>query len=106
MLFPKWELMRIIAKSRIDGYGKKYGPDAHSRLLAWYQEAKEASWQSSQDIVGRFKNADVVDGEIIIFNICRNRFRLIVKVWFPGQEVYIKFFGTHAEYDRLDLKDL
>ena len=96
--------MRIIAKSRLDKYGKEYGPDAESQLRAWYQEAKEAEWRSPQDIVGRYKGADVVGKEIFIFDICRNHYRLIVNVCFATQEVYIKHFLTHAEYDRLDVK--
>ena len=98
--------MRIIAKSRLDKYGKQHGPDADSRLKAWYQEAKEASWRSPQDILDRYKGADVVGNETFIFDICRNRYRLIVNVCFATQEVYIKFFGTHAEYDRFDVKGL
>lgn len=98
--------MRIIAYSRLLEYGRKYGPDADSRLRAWYQEARAAEWRSPQDIRDRFKDADFIGDEVVIFDICQNRYRLIVKVWYPGQEIYIKFFGTHAEYDRFDLEGL
>ena len=98
--------MRIIAYSRLLEYGRKYGPDADSRLRAWYQEARAAEWRSPQDIRDRFKDADFIGDEVVIFDICQNRFRLIVKVWYAGQEIYIKLFGTHAEYDRFDLEGL
>ena len=76
--------MRIIAKSRLDEYGKKYGSEAGKQLKAWYQEAKEAEWRSPQDILNRYKNADLIGAECVIFNICHNRYRLIVKVWYGG----------------------
>jgi mRNA interferase HigB len=106
LLFPKWEPMRIIAKKRLDEYGKKYGHKASVQLQAWYQEAKEANWRSPQDILDRYHSADIVNGETAIFNICHNQYRLIVNIWFAGREVYIKFFGTHAEYNRIDVKEL
>lgn len=98
--------MRIIAKSRLLEYGLKYGPDAESRLRAWYQEASTAEWRTPLDIRNRYKDVDFIGDEVVIFDICQNRFRLIVKIWYLGQEIYIKFFGTHAEYDRFDLERL
>ncbi|MBN2715463.1 MAG: type II toxin-antitoxin system HigB family toxin [Deltaproteobacteria bacterium] len=98
--------MRIIAKSRIIEYGKKYGPDAQDQLDSWYQEAKAANWHTPQEIVKLYKGADAVGKETIIFNICHNRYRLIVNVSFSEQIVFIKFFGTHAEYNKFDLKTI
>ena len=98
--------MRIIAKSTLVKYGEKYGSRAQKQLRAWYEEAKEAEWRNSQDILKRYNEAKIINNETVIFKICDNYYRLVVKIFYPGQEVYIKFFGTHAEYDRLDLKDL
>lgn len=98
--------MRIFSKKYLDEAGRIYGPDAARRLRAWYQEAKEAKWTCPQEIGARYLDADFVGDEVVIFDICNNRFRLIVKIWYAGQEVYIKFFGTHAEYDRFDVKGL
>lgn len=98
--------MHVIARSRLLQYGALHGPDADAQLRAWYQEVKQADWSSSQDLRQQFPSARVIDNELVIFNICNNRFRLIVKVWYTGRQVYIKFFGTHADYDRLDLSRL
>lgn len=97
--------MRILNRRTIEEYGRKYGPDAQSGLRAWFHEANAARWASPQDIRNRYHTADFVK-EAVVFDICNNRFRLIVKIWFPGQEVYIKFFGTHAEYDDIDIERL
>ena len=98
--------MRIIAKSTLVKKGKEYGPRAQKQLNVWYEEVKEAEWRNSRDILRRFNEAKIINNEIVVFKICRNDYRLVVKVRYQWQEVYIKFFGTHAEYDRLDLKDL
>jgi mRNA interferase HigB len=58
------------------------------------------------DIKARYAHAGVVDAERVVFNIGAHKYRLVVKVWFPGQTVWIKFVGTHAEYDGLDVKSL
>jgi len=57
------------------------------------------------DIKARYAHASVVDSERVVFNIAGNKYRLVVKIWFPGQQVYIRFVGTHEEYDRLDVKE-
>ena len=94
--------MRVIAKSRLIEYGEKYGPDADTQLRAWYSEAKEAEWSRPQDIRDRYANVSIVGNETVIFNICGNRYRLIARIWYAGQQVYIKWFGTHEEYMQVD----
>jgi len=58
------------------------------------------------DIKARYPHASVVDAERVVFNIGGNKYRLVVKVYFPARAVYVKFVGTHAEYDRLDVGTL
>jgi mRNA interferase HigB len=98
--------MRIFNLRSLREYGKKYGPRADSALRAWFHEANEAEWKNSQEIRKRYNNAKIIDDEVVVFKICHNDYRLVVKVWYSGQQVYIKFFGTHAEYDRFDVKGL
>ena len=98
--------MRIIAKRTLIEAGQKYGPDVMQQLLAWHGVVKEAEWRKSQDIRNDFNNAKIITNEVVVFKICFNRFRLVIKVWYTGQEVYIKHFVPHTEYDDLDLKDL
>jgi mRNA interferase HigB len=85
---------------------RKCGAKALTQASAWYHEARKAEWRSPQDIREKYKDADFIGDETVVFNICWNRYRLVARVWFPGQEIYVKFFGTHAEYDRLDMEDL
>ena len=58
------------------------------------------------DIKNRYAHASVVDGERVVFNIGGNKFRLVAKVWFSGRALWIKFVGTHHEYDRIDVSSL
>jgi mRNA interferase HigB len=58
------------------------------------------------DIKKQYAAASVVDHERVVFNVGGNKYRLAVKLWFPGQVVWIKFIGTHASYDRIDIKKL
>jgi mRNA interferase HigB len=58
------------------------------------------------EIKRRYPSASVIDAERVVFNIGGNKYRLVVKVWFPGAAVWIKFVGTHAAYDRINVKEL
>ena len=58
------------------------------------------------DIKRQCVTASVVDNERVVFNVGGNKYRLVVKLWFPGQVVWIKFIGTHGSYDRIDVKKL
>lgn len=98
--------MNVIKWSTLKEYGERYGTDAAQQLRAWYQEAKVARWSRPQDIRDRFPTASFVGEETVIFNICGGRYRLIIKVWYPGFEVYVKFFGTHEEYDQVRADEL
>lgn len=76
-------------------------PDAEGPLRAWYAEANAAEWTKPQDLKDRFPSADFI-GDRVVFNIKGNTYRLIVAVYFPGRIMFIKFIGTHAEYDEID----
>ncbi len=80
--------------------------DAEGPLKAWYAEANSADWKSMADVKARYPHASVIDAERVVFNIGGNKYRLVVKFYFPAQAVYIKFVGTHAEYDRIDVSAL
>lgn len=77
-------------------------PDAEQPLKAWYDEARHADWIAPQDIRNRYASASFVGKNRVVFNIKGNDYRLIAAVAYRFQAVYIKFVGTHAEYDRVD----
>jgi mRNA interferase HigB len=69
-------------------------------------EATSAAWKSMADIKKRYPHASVIDAERVVFNIGGNKYRLVAKLWFPGQVVWIKFVGTHRQYDDIDVTAL
>lgn len=93
--------MRIVAIRTLKDFWKGH-PDAEQPLKAWYDEARAAAWTSPQDIKDRYASASFVGGNRVVFNIKGNDYRLIVAVAYRFQAVYIKFIGTHAEYDKVD----
>ena len=93
--------MRVIAVSTLKDFWKLH-PDAEQPLKAWYDEAKHTAWTTPQDIKDRYASASFVGRNRVVFNITGNAYRLIVAVAYRFQAVYIKFIGTHAEYDRID----
>ncbi|MCD9028329.1 type II toxin-antitoxin system HigB family toxin [Luteimonas sp. BDR2-5] len=93
--------MRVIAVSALRAFWERH-PDSEQPLKAWYDEAKHAAWLSPQDIRNHYASASFVGKNRVVFNIKGNDYRLIVAVAYRFQAVYIKFLGTHAEYDRID----
>jgi mRNA interferase HigB len=75
---------------------------AREALRAWYIEASRAEWRSPEDVKRQFPKASIVANDRVVFNVAGNAFRLIVSFNYKFQAGYIKFFGTHAEYDRID----
>jgi len=77
-------------------------PDSEQPLKAWYGETRHAAWLTPRDIRNHYATASFVGRNRVVFNIKGNDYRLIVAVAYRFQAVYIKFLGTHAEYDRID----
>lgn len=93
--------MKVIAISTLRRFWERH-PDSEQALKAWFDEAKHASWVTPQDIRNHYANASFVGQNRVVFNIKGNDYRLIVAVAYRFQAIYIKFIGTHAEYDRVD----
>ena len=91
--------MNVIKRKTLVEYGLIFG-DAKSQLDAWYHEVEKASWSGPQEIKERYSSASFLHKNIVIFNIKGNRYRLVVKVEYQSQVVFIKWFGTHADYDK------
>jgi mRNA interferase HigB len=95
--------MRVIAKKHLVQFWAIY-KDAEHPLKAWYDEALSANWHSPQVIKEQFRNASFIGNNRVIFNIKGNDYRLIVAVAYRFGVVYIKFIGTHAQYDKIDAR--
>ncbi len=97
--------MRIVAKSTLLDYAKSYA-DAADALDAWFADAAEAKWATPRDVTDRYANASILAGNRICFNIRGNHYRLIVGIDYRRQIVFIKWFGTHADYNRIDAEKI
>ena len=75
-------------------------------LDAWFDEVQKARWASSADVKRRYATASIVSAERIVFNIKGNHYRLVVAVDFEKGIVWIKWIGTHADYDRIDVTEV
>lgn len=93
--------MRVIALGTLKDFWSRHA-DAEQPLKAWYDEARHASWTTPQDIKDHYASASFVGHNRVVFNIKGNDYRLIVAVAYQFQAIYIKFVGTHADYDRID----
>ncbi|MFD3266071.1 type II toxin-antitoxin system HigB family toxin [Phenylobacterium ferrooxidans] len=96
--------MRVITKGALQRYWETPGrDDAEEPLIAWHAEAKSAAWRSPADIKARYRSASFVSDNRVVFNIGGNKHRLVVHVSYGRGIVLIKFVGSHAEYDKIDV---
>ena len=93
--------MRVIAKKILREFWGKHA-NCEQQLKAWYQEVSKAEWKDTKIIKKEYPTASFLVDNRIVFNIKGNYYRLIVKVNYDYQMVWIRFIGTHAEYDKID----
>lgn len=93
--------MRIIAQSTLAAYGAKH-PIAEASLRQWINRTRAANWHTTSDLQAAFPKAKVLNGERVRFEVAGGDHRLIAAFDFRRQIAFIKFIGTHAEYDRID----
>ena len=97
----KIQRMRIVAKRTLLDFIARHA-HAEQALLAWYAEASKANWKTPQNIKDQYASASFVGRNRVVFNIKGNDFRLVVAVAYGFGAVYIKFVGTHKQYDAID----
>lgn len=93
--------MRIIAVRTLKLFWKKY-PDAEQALKSWFEIVKGSSWHTPNDVKDVFRSADILPNNRIVFNIKGNSYRLVVKVHYDFQIVFIRFIGKHSDYDKIN----
>lgn len=93
--------MRIISKAPLREFWARF-PAAALPLQAWYKDTVAAAWRTPNDVKAQYRHASLIANGRIIFNIKGNDFRLIVAINYAVSIVYIRFIGTHAEYDKID----
>lgn len=100
-IFVKRKLVRVIAKRTLREFWDLH-PDSVQQLKSWYQDASKAEWDSPSDIKRKFASASILKNSRVVFNISGNKYRLIVEINFPRKWVFIRFVGSHKEYDKID----
>lgn len=93
--------MRILAKGTLRDFWEDH-PDARQPLEDWYNEAKRADWNTSSEVKAQFRDASILKGSRVVFNIKGNDYRLVVKINYSYGVVYVRFIGKHAGYDGID----
>jgi mRNA interferase HigB len=93
--------MRVIALSTLRNFWIKH-PDAHTPLKAWYALASRSLWKSPSDIKEAYRNASFTANNRVVFNIKGNDYQLVVMVRYDKGFMFVKFVGTHSQYDKID----
>lgn len=93
--------MRVIARKRLREFWNNHS-DSEGALKAWFSEAENTKWRSPADIKIKYPHASILPDNRVVFNIKGNNYRLVVKINYDYGQVFIRFVGTHAEYDKID----
>lgn len=93
--------MHIIARTTLITFWGKH-KDAEIPLRVWFKKVEQAKWKNINELKKDFSTADYVGNNRVVFDIKGNKYRIVVLVFFDGQKVFIRFVGTHAEYDKID----
>ncbi len=101
--------MRVIARSTLAKFvatltRSRDRTAVKAALAAWYHEVEQAVWRNSQDVKRAYASASIVDAERVVFNIKGNSYRLVTAIDYQRQLVFIKWLGTHSDYDKIDVR--
>ena len=116
-MFPIWErcyslqLVRVIASASlvrfVDSLGRRPGKNAvRTALAAWFYEVRHAQWRHPMEVKASYRTASIVSGDRVVFNIKGNDYRLVTAIDYRRQIVFIKWIGSHKDYDKIDAKTI
>lgn len=100
--------MRIISIANIKAFWEEYPEhiDAKEQALAWYRYTLKADWDEPNKVKADFGNASILRDGRVVFNIAGNKYRLVTWINYPYRVVYVRFFGTHGQYDKIDAQTI
>ena len=99
--------MRVIAKSTLMKFLQQPGHgDAQGPLLVWHEEALKAAWTSPQAVKDQYAQASICANNRVVFNVGGNKYRLVVEMQYRAGIVWVKFIGTHAQYDKINVENV
>jgi mRNA interferase HigB len=93
--------MRVIEIKILRDYWEKH-TDSKEQLKTWYKEASKADWSSPVSIKSEYPKASILKSERVVFNICGNQYRLVVQINYERRWAFVRFIGSHEEYDKID----
>ena len=93
--------MRVVAKKILRDFWERH-EDCEQQLKSWFREVQKSEWENPNQIKEEYPSASILNNNRIVFNIKGNNYRLIVKISFEYQIVWIRFVGTHEEYDKIN----
>jgi mRNA interferase HigB len=112
-LVPAWEYgkqceVRVIALSTLKAFVSRNPAyaDAHDSLMAWYRQAKTADWASPAELKRDIGSASILKDGRVVFNIAGNKYRIVAWINYPYRVLYIRFVGTHRQYDNIDAQNV
>jgi mRNA interferase HigB len=99
--------MRVIAKSTLVNFWSQAGrADSKGALQSWHDEALKADWLTPQDIKDQYSSASICGNNRVVFNIAGNKYRLVVEMQYRAGIAWVKFVGTHAQYDQINVESV
>jgi len=99
--------MRVIAKSSLVKFWRQPGyADSRGALQSWYDEAIKANWRTPQNIKDQYSSASICGNNRVVFNIAGNKYRLVVEIQYRVGIAWVKFVGTHARYDQINVESV
>jgi mRNA interferase HigB len=99
--------MRIISRKTLRQFWERSEyADSEQPLRAWFREASRADWKTPAEVKADYRNASIVGNNRVVFNIAGNKYRLVVRMNYAYRVVYIRFVGTHRQYDRIDASEV
>jgi mRNA interferase HigB len=99
--------MRIISRKTLRQFWEqRQYADSEQPLRAWYREASRADWKNPGEVKTAYRSASIVGDDRVVFNIAGNKYRLVVRVNYAYRVVYVRFVGTHRQYDRIKVKEV
>ena len=97
--------MRVVAKKILKEFWERQN-DSEEQLKTWYKEALKAKWTSPMDIKSEYPKASILKNNRVVFNICGNKYRVIVQINYLRKWVFIRFIGTHSDYDKINAENI
>lgn len=97
--------MRVFARKTLVDFWTHHS-DSEQALKAWFSEAEKSNWKSPNEIKRKYPHASILSDNRVVFNIKGNTYRLVVKINYDYGQMFIRFIGTHAQYDKIDATNI